>query len=98
MSDLVSNNYSRYYRSPNECRKRFENVILKREEMCLVEIQNKKQQLIQQQQQQQQQQQNSNNQQKLKQPAKLAPLNICKTKTLRTNQMCIQDKTIIVLC
>ena len=27
----------------------------------------------------------------LKNPPKVAPLNICKTKTLRTNQMCIQD-------
>ncbi len=44
VSDLVSSNYSRFYRSPVECKKRFENVILKREEMCLAEMQNKKQQ------------------------------------------------------
>lgn len=54
VSELVSSNYSRFYRSPVECKKRFENVILKREEQCLTEIQNKKQQQLLQQQQGQQ--------------------------------------------
>ena len=49
VSDLVSSNYSRLYRSPLDCRKRFENVILKREELCLAELHNKKQQQQQQQ-------------------------------------------------
>lgn len=56
ISDLVSSNSSKQYRSPLDCKKRFENVILKREELCLSEIQNKKQQLAQQQQQQAEQQ------------------------------------------
>ena len=43
MSDLVSTGYSKIYRSANECKKRFENIILKREETCLGEFQNKKQ-------------------------------------------------------
>ena len=68
VSDLVSSNYSRLYRSPAECKKRFESIILKREELCLTELQNKKQQQLQLQQQQQQQQQQAN--QKTKQPAK----------------------------
>jgi hypothetical protein len=93
VSDLVSSNYNRYYRSANECRKRFESVILKREEQCLVELQTKKQLQIQQQQQQQQAggAAGATTNQKIKNPPKVAPLNICKTKTLRTNQMCIQD-------
>ena len=64
VSDLVSSNYSRLYRSPAECKKRFETIILKREELCLTELQNKKQQQLQLQQQQQQANQ------KTKQPAK----------------------------
>lgn len=55
VSELVSSNYSRIQRLPLECKKRFESVILKREELCLTEIHNKKQQQILQQQQQQQQ-------------------------------------------
>ena len=62
VSDLVSSSYSHYFRSPLDCKKRFESCILKREEMCLTEIQNKKQQQLQQQQ--------SNT--KTKQPAKPA--------------------------
>ena len=57
-------------------------------------MQTKKQLQIQQQQQQQQQQAGGSataNQKEKKNPPKVAPLNICKTKTLRTNQMCIQD-------
>jgi hypothetical protein len=54
VSEMVSSNYSRFYRSPAECKKRFETVILKREENCLTELQNKKQQQLLQQQQQQQ--------------------------------------------
>ena len=93
VSDLVSSSYTHYYRSPSECKKRFESVILKREEMCLTEIQNKKQQQIQ----QQQLSQNAGSNVKGKQQVKPAPLNICKTKTLRTNQMFIQDnyKTLV---
>lgn len=53
VSDLVSSSYSHYYRSPSECKKRFEAVILKREEMCLSEMQSKKLQLQQQQMQNQ---------------------------------------------
>lgn len=49
VSDLVSSSYSKIYRSANECKKRFENIILKREEICLGEFQNKKQQQQQQQ-------------------------------------------------
>jgi E1A-binding protein p400 len=49
ISDLVSNSYTGYYRSPADCRKRFENTIMKREESCLNEIHSKKQQLQQQQ-------------------------------------------------
>ena len=41
---MVSSGYSKIYRSANECKKRFESVILKREEICLGELQNKKQQ------------------------------------------------------
>jgi hypothetical protein len=44
VSDLVSSGYSKIYRTPNECKKRFDNVIVKREEICLGEIQNKKNQ------------------------------------------------------
>ena len=44
VSDMVSSGYSRIYRSASECKKRFENIILKREEICLGELQNKKQQ------------------------------------------------------
>jgi hypothetical protein len=95
VSDLVSNGFTRHYRTPSECKKRFESVILKREELCLTEIQSKKQQ-----QQQLAQQQaalsdsNTNTPAKAKGQNKLSsskPLNICKTKTLRTNQLCIQD-------
>jgi septum formation inhibitor MinC len=58
VSDLVSSGYSKHYRNALECKKRFENFILKREEMCLSEIQNKKhQQQLQLQQKQQQEQQ-----------------------------------------
>ncbi len=70
ISDFVSSNLMRSFKSSMECKKRFESVILKREEMCLTEIQNKKQQQLQQQQQQQQNQSN-----KARQPAK-PPVNI----------------------
>ena len=48
VSDLVSSSCTKYYRSPLECKKRFEGVILKRAETCLTEMQNKKQQMQQQ--------------------------------------------------
>jgi hypothetical protein len=44
VSDMTSSGYSKIYRTANECKKRFENIILKREEVCLGELQNKKQQ------------------------------------------------------
>jgi hypothetical protein len=44
VSDFVSSGYTKHFRNAFECKKRFENVILKREELCLSEIQNKKQQ------------------------------------------------------
>jgi E1A-binding protein p400 len=44
ISDLVSTSYTGYFRSSADCRKRFENVIMKREELCLNELHNKKQQ------------------------------------------------------
>ena len=91
ISDLVSSGFSHYYRSPSDCKKRFEAVILKREEMCLSEIQNKKQQLLQQQLQNQAGAAGGTGALKGKQQNKPAPLNICKTKTLRTNQIFIQD-------
>jgi hypothetical protein len=94
ISDLVSSSFSHHYRSPSECKKRFETVILKREEMCLSEIQNKKQQQLQQQLQNQAATAGGGvgtGAAKGKQQAKPAPLNICKTKTLRTNQIFIQD-------
>lgn len=42
VSDLLSSSYSHIFRSAAECKKRFEIVILKREENCLGEVQNKK--------------------------------------------------------
>lgn len=56
ISDLVSSGYTKHFRNALECKKRFENFIMKREEMCLSEIQNKKhqQQLMLQQKQQEQ--------------------------------------------
>lgn len=79
VSDLVSSGFSKQYRSPQECKKRFENVILKREELCLTEIQNKKQLPAEQ------------SGIKTKTPNKPVVLNITKTKTLRTNQLYLQD-------
>jgi E1A-binding protein p400 len=67
VSDFVSSGYSKHFRNALECKKRFENFILKREEMCLSEIQNKKQMLLQQKQQQEQQ---SGGGVKMKQPPK----------------------------
>ena len=70
ISDFVSSSYTKHFRNPLECKKRFENFILKREEMCLSEIQNKKhqQQLLLQQKQQQEQQQAGG--MKIRQPPK----------------------------
>lgn len=71
ISDLVSSGYSKHFRNALECKKRFENFILKREEMCLSEIQNKKhQQQLLLQQKQQQEQQLAGASVKLKQPPK----------------------------
>ena len=67
ISDLVSSNYTNYYRNPLECKKRFENYIIKREELCANELHNKKQML-------QLQQQQNKEQIKYKQPSK-APVN-----------------------
>jgi E1A-binding protein p400 len=69
ISDFVSSNYSNSFRSAFDCKKRFENVILKREEMCLTELQTKKQ--LQQQQLNKEQKINDQNN-KYKQPAKAA--------------------------
>lgn len=70
VSDIVSSGYSKHFRSAFECRKRFENIILKREELCLSEMQNKKQQQLQLQMQHKQQEAQSNSQNKSKQNAK----------------------------
>ena len=91
---MVSTSYPRIYRSPNECKKRFENIILKREEICLGELQTKKQLQLQ-------QTPTTNikttsttttitTKGSLK-PNLTKPLNICKTKVLRTNQIYMQD-------